>query len=269
MSRPRKEDTKSFPWKAGDWECPKCGDHQFARNTICRKCNTERPQGAGPKSTHRSRSRNGRKDNRSYQSWSYWHEAEWKEYTEEEWDKWAAEQVGKNEGSGWTVEQWKEYGKQQHNEQWETTKVDDAKQNSSDGGYSAEEWAAYNEEQEAEKKQNDQGAKGKEKGKGKGKEKGKGKGKGKRKGKPAPERLDGKNWEQPKEAVDLTLLGEKGPEDTEWHYPLVDHSRRSYAGFLPSPLSEAAQISFFERIKAGTDWVQPQGKIGLIPRLAT
>lgn len=28
----------------GDWNCPACGDHQFARNTACRKCGTPNPQ---------------------------------------------------------------------------------------------------------------------------------------------------------------------------------------------------------------------------------
>lgn len=31
------------PMREGDWECPGCGDHQFARNTNCRKCNTPKP----------------------------------------------------------------------------------------------------------------------------------------------------------------------------------------------------------------------------------
>jgi len=31
----------------GDWNCPGCGDHQFARNTECRKCQTPNPGGGG------------------------------------------------------------------------------------------------------------------------------------------------------------------------------------------------------------------------------
>lgn len=30
-----------------DWDCPGCGDHQFARNTICRKCSTPNPNQGG------------------------------------------------------------------------------------------------------------------------------------------------------------------------------------------------------------------------------
>jgi inhibitor of KinA sporulation pathway (predicted exonuclease)/predicted RNA-binding Zn-ribbon protein involved in translation (DUF1610 family) len=29
--------------REGDWNCPQCGDHQFARNTHCRKCQAPRP----------------------------------------------------------------------------------------------------------------------------------------------------------------------------------------------------------------------------------
>lgn len=29
--------------RPGDWNCPNCGDHQFGRNSQCRKCNTPRP----------------------------------------------------------------------------------------------------------------------------------------------------------------------------------------------------------------------------------
>lgn len=36
-----------FTPKPGDWECPSCGDLQFARNMACRKCNAPRPEGAG------------------------------------------------------------------------------------------------------------------------------------------------------------------------------------------------------------------------------
>eukprot|EP00930_Biecheleria_cincta_P033469 TRINITY_DN23199_c0_g1_i1.p1 TRINITY_DN23199_c0_g1~~TRINITY_DN23199_c0_g1_i1.p1 ORF type:complete len:422 (+),score=84.24 TRINITY_DN23199_c0_g1_i1:55-1266(+) len=31
----------------GDWNCPSCGDHQFARNTNCRKCGAAKADGAG------------------------------------------------------------------------------------------------------------------------------------------------------------------------------------------------------------------------------
>ncbi|CAL1168635.1 unnamed protein product [Cladocopium goreaui] len=43
-SRSRGRNTRPKEQRAGDWECPKCGDYQFARNTECRKC------GAKPRS---------------------------------------------------------------------------------------------------------------------------------------------------------------------------------------------------------------------------
>mmetsp|Transcript_45235 Transcript_45235/g.135239 ORF Transcript_45235/g.135239 Transcript_45235/m.135239 type:complete len:155 (+) Transcript_45235:119-583(+) len=30
--------------RPGDWECPKCGDNQFARNIECRKCGEPKPR---------------------------------------------------------------------------------------------------------------------------------------------------------------------------------------------------------------------------------
>eukprot|EP00446_Apocalathium_sp_SHHI-4_P002663 CAMPEP_0177180388 /NCGR_PEP_ID=MMETSP0367-20130122/15367_1 /TAXON_ID=447022 ORGANISM="Scrippsiella hangoei-like, Strain SHHI-4" /NCGR_SAMPLE_ID=MMETSP0367 /ASSEMBLY_ACC=CAM_ASM_000362 /LENGTH=165 /DNA_ID=CAMNT_0018627173 /DNA_START=71 /DNA_END=568 /DNA_ORIENTATION=+ len=31
-------------FKEGDWSCPACGDHQFKRNTQCRKCGEANPE---------------------------------------------------------------------------------------------------------------------------------------------------------------------------------------------------------------------------------
>merc|ERR1719188_2601502 len=30
-------------YKPGDWTCPGCNDHQFAKNETCRKCGTPKP----------------------------------------------------------------------------------------------------------------------------------------------------------------------------------------------------------------------------------
>eukprot|EP00933_Yihiella_yeosuensis_P002998 TRINITY_DN10527_c0_g1_i1.p1 TRINITY_DN10527_c0_g1~~TRINITY_DN10527_c0_g1_i1.p1 ORF type:complete len:437 (-),score=68.19 TRINITY_DN10527_c0_g1_i1:107-1417(-) len=38
---PRRESER--PFKPGDWSCPNCGDHQFGRNEVCRRCNTAKP----------------------------------------------------------------------------------------------------------------------------------------------------------------------------------------------------------------------------------
>merc|ERR1719410_1158186 len=32
--------------KPGDWLCPSCQDHNFAKNEACRKCGLPRPEGA-------------------------------------------------------------------------------------------------------------------------------------------------------------------------------------------------------------------------------
>ena len=37
--------------RPGDWECPSCGDHNFARNTNCRRCGEPRPSDAGGTAT--------------------------------------------------------------------------------------------------------------------------------------------------------------------------------------------------------------------------
>jgi len=39
----------SSPMMQGDWTCPQCGDHQFARNTSCRQCGASKPGGPKPK----------------------------------------------------------------------------------------------------------------------------------------------------------------------------------------------------------------------------
>jgi len=33
--------------RAGDWDCPQCGDHQFARNSECRRCRAPKPLDGG------------------------------------------------------------------------------------------------------------------------------------------------------------------------------------------------------------------------------
>jgi len=36
------------PERPGDWNCPNCGDLQFARNATCRQCGAPRPDGVAP-----------------------------------------------------------------------------------------------------------------------------------------------------------------------------------------------------------------------------
>lgn len=42
----RRKPSTSQPMLPGDWTCPGCGDHQFARNRVCRFCGASRPIGS-------------------------------------------------------------------------------------------------------------------------------------------------------------------------------------------------------------------------------
>jgi hypothetical protein len=42
----RRKPTTTQPMLPGDWTCPGCGDHQFARNRVCRFCGASRPIGS-------------------------------------------------------------------------------------------------------------------------------------------------------------------------------------------------------------------------------
>lgn len=117
-------------------------------------------------------------------------------------------------------------------------------------------------------------AKGKSKGeagkKGEGKDKEDGvksekkkKGKGAGKGEP-PAKLAGEGtlWEEPRSTTGLAIIGESTlPPGARWHYILKDESRRSYAGYMPSPLNQGQCQQFFERIREGTEWQQPESRI--------
>lgn len=42
----RRKPSTNQPMLPGDWTCPGCGDHQFARNRVCRFCGASRPIGS-------------------------------------------------------------------------------------------------------------------------------------------------------------------------------------------------------------------------------
>eukprot|EP00927_Polykrikos_kofoidii_P028043 TRINITY_DN24544_c0_g1_i2.p1 TRINITY_DN24544_c0_g1~~TRINITY_DN24544_c0_g1_i2.p1 ORF type:complete len:978 (-),score=143.05 TRINITY_DN24544_c0_g1_i2:117-3050(-) len=100
--------------------------------------------------------------------------------------------------------------------------------------------------------------------------KGKGESKGKGRGLPEmPEKFSEDLWEQPRENISLALLGEKARETmpgVHWSYPLNDANRRSYLGCLQCPFKPETTKEFFETIKNGTEWMQPEGKLGVMPR---
>lgn len=80
-----------------------------------------------------------------------------------------------------------------------------------------------------------------------------------------PARYQGDLWEQSRESLGLKLLGEQVPQ-AGWTYPVHDESRRSFAGYLPCPFPANTMPLFFSLIKEGTEWKQPSGNFGLIPR---
>jgi len=114
---------------------------------------------------------------------------------------------------------------------------------------------------------------GKGKGKGKGKDKGKDKGKKKKRRRgdgpdedDAPEKY-GETWEEPRETSGLALIGDAAPKQIPWSYVLLDESRRSFAGMLPCPFSEAQCEEFMNLVWDGTEWDQPKAASGvLVPR---
>eukprot|EP00928_Gymnodinium_smaydae_P008635 TRINITY_DN13139_c0_g2_i1.p1 TRINITY_DN13139_c0_g2~~TRINITY_DN13139_c0_g2_i1.p1 ORF type:complete len:610 (+),score=86.05 TRINITY_DN13139_c0_g2_i1:102-1832(+) len=84
--------------------------------------------------------------------------------------------------------------------------------------------------------------------------------------KEAPPKLAGDCWEESKEKVGLALFGERPSSSSSWTYVLKDEARRSYVGYLPGGLELDACAAFFERARDGTNWSQPQGALGPIPR---
>jgi len=83
---------------------------------------------------------------------------------------------------------------------------------------------------------------------------------------PEPERFSEDFWEEPRVSTGLKLIGEECNEGHKWRYLLKDENRRCYAAFHPSPFTEDHLKTYFERVRDGTDWKQPEGPMGLIPR---
>lgn len=76
----------------------------------------------------------------------------------------------------------------------------------------------------------------------------------------------GETWEEPREATGLELLGELTPPSVGWRYVLSDESRRSFVGYLQKPFPESFCEKWEEIVRAGTEWQQPVGKYGPVPR---
>lgn len=81
---------------------------------------------------------------------------------------------------------------------------------------------------------------------------------------PPPQKYSEACWEKPRQETGLKLVGDLS--QAGWQYVLTDDSRRSYAAYLPTPFSKDQTRLFFNSIKDGTDWKQPEGPNGPIPR---
>jgi len=84
------------------------------------------------------------------------------------------------------------------------------------------------------------------------------------KGNDAPEKKFGELWEEPRAKVGLKLVGEISRN--KWTYPLRDESRRSFVGYLQSPMPQEECQQFFDIISQGTEWKTPMGRMGPMPR---
>jgi len=190
-------------------------------------------------------------------------DGQWQEGDEvaEEWeqDSWPGANMKKSRAKGGKQGRGNQQARRQNWEEEEDWEEEDQEE---------EDWGETNKKWRSKGKRNW----GSGKGKGKGNGKGKGKGKGKRardewedENEDAPEKY-GDTWEQPREDMDLPLLGEMAPAHVKWQYVLQDESRRSYAGFLPAPLTENQCRVFFNKVAENTSWKQPQGPNGPVPR---
>ncbi|CAJ1362276.1 unnamed protein product [Effrenium voratum] len=71
----------------------------------------------------------------------------------------------------------------------------------------------------------------------------------------APAKLGGDQWEKPRQAIGLSLLGEQVASE-KLLYLLQDDRRRSYVGYLPSSLDVRTREDFFRTIRSRTAWSQ-------------
>lgn len=75
-------------------------------------------------------------------------------------------------------------------------------------------------------------------------------------------------WEAPRAQMGLQLLGEMASQlgHPGWQYVLTDESRRSYAGYRKSTFTPEQTRTFYQAVHDGTNWLQPEGPHGPIPR---
>lgn len=83
---------------------------------------------------------------------------------------------------------------------------------------------------------------------------------------PAPEKYSPELWERPRSETGLQLIREAVAPGIPWNYVVTDDNRRSYAAYLSSPFVGDQTKQFFETVKEGVVWDQPEGPNGPIPR---
>lgn len=81
----------------------------------------------------------------------------------------------------------------------------------------------------------------------------------------APDAFSDQHWEQPREQTGLSTVLEDAAH-LPWQYALKDESRRSFAAFLKCPFTSKQTRSLFQTIRDATEWLQPIGPNGPIPR---
>eukprot|EP00913_Durusdinium_trenchii_P017398 g16356.t1 len=74
---------------------------------------------------------------------------------------------------------------------------------------------------------------------------------------PPPQKFSEALWEKPRQQTGLQLVGELQPT-AGWRYVLSDESRRCFAAYLSSPFTADQTRQYFNAIKEGTDWKQPE-----------
>lgn len=83
---------------------------------------------------------------------------------------------------------------------------------------------------------------------------------------PAPSKAgQGESWEEQRSSSGLKLIGDL-PGSSSWDYIIKDESRRSFIGYRPGSIPKDACRRFFFNIRDETDWIQPMGRNGPIPR---
>jgi len=83
---------------------------------------------------------------------------------------------------------------------------------------------------------------------------------------PRPDKFSEALWEQNRAETGLKLIKEDCTIPVPWEYIMTDENRRSFAAFLKSPFTSEQTKLFWDQAKEGTDWKQPDGPMGPIPR---